>query len=99
MDTLLITGRLILALVFSVSGIAKLVDISGFRRSLREFGVPDSLTTILGILLSVVELGLAAALLSTRYAWWGAVGATVLLLIFIAAISVSLYKGVTPSCR
>src|SRR4030095_6022756 len=85
--------------VFGVSGIAKLANPAGFSKSLREFGVPNSLKAFFAILLIVAELSVAAALLSTRYAWWGAVGATLLLMIFVAAISLSLYKGIAPACR
>jgi thiol-disulfide isomerase/thioredoxin len=64
-----------------------------------EFGVPSALATPLGSLLPVVELVVAVALLSSAYAWWAAVGALVLLLVFIAAISVNLARGQKPICR
>jgi uncharacterized membrane protein YphA (DoxX/SURF4 family)/thiol-disulfide isomerase/thioredoxin len=99
MHSLLVIARLSLALTFFVSGLAKLADRTGSRHALIEFGVPAALATPLGSLLPVVELVVAAALLSSAYAWWAAVGALVLLLVFIAAISVNLARGQKPICR
>ena len=61
MDTLILAARLLLSLVFGVSGFAKLANVAGFRKSLREFGVPDSLTAFLGVLLALAEITVAAA--------------------------------------
>ena len=43
MDTMLLIGRLILAAVFLVAAIGKLADMSGSRRAVALFGVPESL--------------------------------------------------------
>jgi methylamine dehydrogenase accessory protein MauD len=96
---ILLVARVLLALVFVVAGLAKLADRAGARQALRDFGVPAALATPLGLLLPLAELAVAVALLPTRSAWWGALGALVLLLLFIAGIGASLARGRTPDCH
>jgi hypothetical protein len=69
------------------------------RRTLIEFGVPAVLAAPLGLLLPLAELAVAAALVPTTTAWWGACGALFLLFLFIAAIALNLARGRTPECR
>ena len=90
---------MVLALVFAVAGVAKLADWAGSRRAIVDFGVPAALAGPLGILLPLAELAIAVALLPTTTAWWGAVGALVLLLLFAAAIGANLARGRKPDCH
>jgi thiol-disulfide isomerase/thioredoxin/uncharacterized membrane protein YphA (DoxX/SURF4 family) len=99
MDALLLIGRLVLAAVFLVAGIGKLADIPGSRRAVASFGVPTSLADPIGLLLPLAELAVAAALLPIALAPWAALGALVLLLAFIAGISLNLARGHTPDCH
>jgi methylamine dehydrogenase accessory protein MauD len=98
-DVTLLGARLVLALVFAVAGVAKLTDRAGSRRAIVDFGVPAALAGPLGILLPLAELAIAVALLPTTTAWWGAVGALVLLLLFAAAIGANLARGRKPNCH
>ena len=43
MISVLVIGRLLLAAVFGVSGIAKIADLSGNRKSIADFGLPEFL--------------------------------------------------------
>ena len=99
MTPFLLLIRLLLAVVLGVTGLAKLFDRAGSHRSLREFGVPGPLARPLAILLPLGELACAVALALTSGAWWGAVGALVLLSVFIVAIAVNLARGRTPDCH
>ena len=99
MDTALLIARLLLASVFVVAGVAKLADRAGSKQGLIDFGVPATLATPLGILLPLAELAVAAALIPTSTAWWGALGALALLLLFVIGISVNLARGRKPDCR
>jgi thiol-disulfide isomerase/thioredoxin/uncharacterized membrane protein YphA (DoxX/SURF4 family) len=99
MDVALLVARLILALVFLVAGFAKLADRSGSRQAIIDFGLPVSLASLLGLLLPLAELVVAALLLVTRSAWLGAIGAGALLLAFIAGISINLAQGRRPDCH
>jgi peroxiredoxin len=96
---LLLLVRVLLAAVFLVAGLSKVGDLAGSRRALRDFGIPSVLVSPLGVVLPVVELALAVALLPRASAWWGAVGALVLLLAFMVGIGVSVSKGRTPDCH
>jgi len=95
----LLIARLLLAAVFVVAGLAKLADLAGSRQALRDFGVPAVLATPLGILLPLGELAVALALLPLTTTWWGALGALVLLLLFVVGIGYNLTRGRTPDCH
>src|ERR671933_3073293 len=41
----------------------------------------------------------AAALIPTSTAWWGAIGALALLLLFVAGIGINLARGHKPDCH
>jgi peroxiredoxin len=95
----LLTARVLLAVVFFVAGFAKLADPAGSRRALRDFGIPVRFATPLGILLPLAELAVAVALISGDSAWWGALGAFTLLLLFAAGIGLNLVRGRHPDCH
>ena len=93
MSLLLLLLRLFLAGTFAVAGAAKLADLAGSRQAMRDFGVPAKLADISGGLLPLVELATAVALVVPPTAWWGAVAAFSLLLIFVAGIGYNLAQG------
>jgi peroxiredoxin len=99
MGSILLLARVVLAAVFAVAGIAKLFDLAGSRKSLRDFGVPDALARPFALLLPLAELICAGALLLDSTAWWGANGVAVLFILFIAGISISLARGRKPDCH
>src|SRR5918998_4350773 len=99
MDVALLVARVLLVSVFSVSGVTKLADRGGSKQALVDFGVPASLAAPLGVLLPLVELAVAAALIPTATALWGAVGALALLLLFVAGIGGNLARGRRPDCH
>lgn len=99
MDIILLLTRLLLAVIFIFSGLAKLVDRSGSRQTMRDFGVSDRLATPFAILLPLAELVVAGSLIPGVSAWWGAFGALVLLLLFTAVLGYHLTRGHTPSCH
>jgi methylamine dehydrogenase accessory protein MauD len=99
MDVALLCARSLLALVFAVAGVAKLIDLSGSRRAIVDFGVPAALAAPLGILLPLAELAVAVALVPTTTAWWGATGALALLSLITLAIGANLALGRRPDCH
>src|ERR1700674_1163700 len=99
MSIIVLAARLLLAAVFTVAGIAKLLDLAGSRKSLADFGVPAWLSKPLGVFLPLAELVCAAALIPSASAVWGARGVAALLAIFIAGISINLARGRTPDCH
>lgn len=91
---------MLLALVFAVAGTAKLADRAGSERAIIDFGAPARLAPPLSILLPTCELAVAAALIPAATAWWGALGALGLLLLFVAGISVNLLvRRRKPECH
>lgn len=99
MDLVVLLARIFLVLVFAVAGAAKLADRAGAQQAVREFGVPESLAPLAGLLLPLAELAVAAALLSGAFTWPGALGALALLALFSGAIALSLARGRTPDCH
>jgi methylamine dehydrogenase accessory protein MauD len=98
-DIALLLVRLVLAGVFAVSGVAKLADRAGSRQAMTDFGVPAPLAAPFGLLLPLAELAVAVTLLPAATAWWGALGALTLLLLFVGGISFNLARGRKPDCR
>lgn len=99
MDVALLNARLVLAGVFAVAGVSKILDRIGGREALTGFGLPPRLAAPLGWALPVAELFVAAALVPQASAWWGGLGALALLLVFTAVIARSLVRGERPDCR
>ena len=95
----MLCARLLLALVFLVAGLAKLADLAGSRQAMRDFGVPARLAAPFGVLLPLAELAVAVAFFPTISAWWGALGALVLLLLFVGGIGYNLARGRHPDCH
>ena len=91
--------RLVLAAVFAVAGVAKLLDAAGSRGALEGFGVPRGAARLAGRVLPVAELAIAAGLLVPASAWWSALAAAGLLAVFMAAIGVSMARGAAPDCH
>ena len=96
MGPVLLVFRVLLACLFFVAGVAKLADLAGSRRAVVGFGVPDRLV---GVGLPVCELAVAVALIPAGSARFGALGALVLLAVFMAAISVALARGTRADCH
>jgi peroxiredoxin/uncharacterized membrane protein YphA (DoxX/SURF4 family) len=99
LDVVLLTSRLLLAVVFALAGVTKLLDPPGSRRALAGFGIPDRLGPAIGLLLPLTELVVAVALIPRPTAWWGALGAFFLLALFVTGIAVALARGKAPDCH
>ncbi len=96
---MLLAARLLLAAVFAVAAVAKLADREGSRRAAVDFGVPAGLGGLVALVIPLAELAVAVALLPSRTAVWGGLGALALLLLFSAAIVSSLARGRAPDCH
>ncbi|HZN15389.1 MAG TPA: redoxin domain-containing protein [Acidimicrobiales bacterium] len=91
--------RLVLVGVFLVAGWAKLSDRPGTREAIRAFGVPAAIARPGTFLLPIGELAIAVGLVISGAAAVAAVGALVLLGLFIVGISVNLARGRRPECN
>ena len=91
--------KVALTAIFLVAGIAKLVDLSGTRKAIADFGFPENLARPLSLILPVVELIIVVFLLSPDVMWYGALGALILLLIFTILMLAQLARGAAPDCH
>jgi peroxiredoxin/uncharacterized membrane protein YphA (DoxX/SURF4 family) len=99
MEYALLGARLLLAAVFIVAGIGKLLDLKGAKAAMEGFGVPANLSRPAAILLPVAELAIALFLIPTSTAWYAAIAALALLGVFIAAIAYNMSRGRHPDCH
>jgi peroxiredoxin len=99
MDLVELFARLLLAAVFALAGIAKLADRAGSRQAVIDFGLPRGLAAPLGLALPLAEIVVAFLLLPATTAWWGGVGALVLLAAFTVGITYNLARGRSPDCH
>lgn len=99
MNMILLAVRLLLAAVFAVAGVAKLIDRRGAERAVTDLGLPQTAAPLLAWIVPVTELTVAAGLLPAASAWWGGVAALVLLAAFTAAIAINLLRGRAPDCH
>jgi methylamine dehydrogenase accessory protein MauD len=96
---LTLAARLVLAAVFAVAGAAKLRDRRSAAQAAREFGVPKRLAGPVGLILPLAELTVAGLLLFPGTVLAGEAGALALLLLFSAAIGITLARGHAPDCH
>lgn len=99
MENLLFILRILLVAIFGVAGFAKFYDLNGSKKAVEGFGVPESLANPLGVLLPVVEIAIAISLIFVQTSWFGAIGASALLGIFIAGMTYQWSKGNAPDCH
>ena len=72
MEWIVQIARLLLVLVFALAAISKLADRRLWRRALTDFGIPERFVKPTAATLPVIELAIAAALLSNSSVRWGA---------------------------
>ncbi len=99
MSLIIILVRVILSAIFGVAGVTKLLDQSGTREAVTNFGAPKSAAPAIAVVLPLVELAIAVGLLFTATAWWSALAALIVLGVFVVAISVNLARGNTHECH
>jgi peroxiredoxin/uncharacterized membrane protein YphA (DoxX/SURF4 family) len=99
MHLLLLSGRILLAIVFASASAAKAFDARGSQKALSDFGLPQPFVRPAAFLLPVAELATAILLFSARAAFCGAASALALLLAFLVVIIANLLKGRRPECH
>lgn len=99
MEYLLLGARLLLAAVFFVSSISKAFDLAGAKSAMEGFGVPARLSRQASYLLIAAEFVIAVLLIPNSTAWYAAIGALVLLGLFIIGIAYNMANGRNPDCH
>jgi len=98
MGDVTLAARVILGCVFALAAVAKLLARDSSRVSFDDFGVSPRIASLTEPLLVPAELAVAASLLFQPTARLGALGATLLLLIFTGAVANALRNGRRPQC-
>lgn len=96
---ILLLIRLLLAAIFAVAGIGKLLDLKGGEKVMSDFGVPQGLAKTAAIVLSVAEVFIALLFLSTSTSWFAVILALLLLAGFIGGMIWQLAQGNAPECH
>jgi thiol-disulfide isomerase/thioredoxin/uncharacterized membrane protein YphA (DoxX/SURF4 family) len=99
MDIVLLIIRLFLFGIFTVAGIAKLLDSRGSQRSAEDFGIPESFSKVFSILLPIVELIAAFGFLFAEFSWYSAVLSLIMMLAFIGGMVNEIRQGNSPNCH
>jgi peroxiredoxin len=99
MDLVLAVVQMVLAIVFVISAVAKLLDRQGSARAAAGFGVPVTLAPLSGSVLPLVEIGIVVGLISTVTAKYAAFAAMVMLVLFTAVIAAAVLRGRAMSCH
>ncbi|HYN35721.1 MAG TPA: MauE/DoxX family redox-associated membrane protein [Actinomycetota bacterium] len=99
MDALALVARFVLCGVFLMSSVTKFADRGATRQAIANFGLPQSITGAGSVLLPLGEFAVAVALLIPATVVLGAIGALVLLGMFIVGIAVNLARGNRPDCN
>jgi peroxiredoxin len=99
MPTSLLIIRLLLASVFTLAAVGKLLDVRGTRSGLLEFGVPETLAPAGAVMLPAAEIVTAALLLVTPSGRAGAFLSSALLACFAIAVGGARLRGESPDCH
>ncbi len=99
MELVLLILRVILAGVFTLAAIGKLLDRKGSEKALKEFEVPEPLIKPVAAGLPWVEIAVAAAFLFLATSWYASLAALLLLGSFTVGMLVQYAKGNAPDCH
>ncbi len=99
MEIILLLIRLFLAAIFMLAGIAKLLDLEGSEKAVKDFGTPEELAKFFAVALPFAEIVFAVMLLFTETSWLGAIGGLLLLLTFIGGMIWQMAQGKAPDCH
>lgn len=98
MDDVVLILRLLLAGVFVTAATAKLLDFKAARKAMNEFGMPAALCGAASALLILIEFSISFLLILVETSRMAAIGATIILLVFTAAIARLLLAGKSADC-
>jgi uncharacterized membrane protein YphA (DoxX/SURF4 family) len=91
--------RVVIAVVFAAAALPKIADPVQFARDIANYRLlPDGMVGLVAVVLPMIEIVVAAALLSGVHAAGAAVVAAGLLLGFVAAMGQALARGIDLDC-
>ena len=98
MDGVLLSVRLVVAVILVLAAVGKLRAPGAVARSAAELGLPSTISRLAGVALAPLELALAIGLLLRPTAWWAALLAGCLFLAFSVLVGANLGAGRRPPC-
>lgn len=99
MMTCVLVIRVLLAAIFAIAGVAKLMDLQGTRTAVAGFGVPERFSTLASIAIPGAELAAAVLIVPASTAVAGGWTAIALLVLFSLAAVTNLVRGRRPKCH
>lgn len=100
MELVVVLARLVLAVTFMISAVAKFRDQDGARQAVKDFGIPASIAPAVAVVIAPLETASALLLLTSG---WGVVAgaalAASLLLAFTVGITINLLRGNRVDCH
>jgi uncharacterized membrane protein YphA (DoxX/SURF4 family) len=91
--------RLVLAALFLYAAVEKIIDPREFAKAIYFYQiVPDFAVNLMAVVLPVLEIILALSLISGIYLRGASLISSCLFLLFAAALSISLFRGLDISC-
>ncbi len=99
MTTALLVSKLVLAAVFLVAGISKLLDRRGFTSVLKDTGVPSHLAPVGALFLPLIEVLIAVGLMVPATSNYSVVAGLIFLCVFVVAILLNLVRGRRLACN
>ena len=100
MNTLVLFVRLIVGAIFLMSAISKLAVPRQFAKDVQRYRLlPHPLASTFGYALPYVELVAALSLLTGVYANWAALAVVVMLVSFMIAVGVAMFRKFNLSCN
>jgi hypothetical protein len=99
MAHLLLTVQFIVGGVFAVSAFGKVRAQSAFVRSLADFGVPERIRALVGVMVTVAEIAVVVLVLVPVTAVPGLAFGAVLFLGFAVVVGMTVRRGRRPRCR
>ena len=98
-SVLIVIARVVVATVFGLAALAKVVTPVATRAAITDFGIRERFSVAGALLLPLAELGAAVMIAIPATSWWGALPALVLIAVFSVGIIVNLGRGRRPECR
>lgn len=99
MEVLILLIRIFLFAIFAAAGVGKLLDLKGSEKAVKDFGTPEEFAKTFAVALPFAEIVFAVCFLFVDFAWFGALGALILLLTFIGGMIYQMAQGNAPDCH
>lgn len=99
MELSLILIRVLLLAIFATAAFAKLNDIDGFRRSILGLGIRDGQSSIVAVIVPLIELCLSVGFIFTNTSFFSAIASGLLMTTFTAVLLPTVFKKEDADCH